>query len=157
QAELNLARIRECASNRGVRSDPIARSVKDLDVLLKSSGPVKVRPVENIESLGPKLDALHFRHRNVFHNRKIEVLQAGANDGIAPQVAVKPGLRQSEGAWIEVEVGSSQFRAGGDTWTAPGNACHRVPAEARKQIRAVCDLRSTGSVARTIKPAVDRN
>ena len=63
QAELDLPRIRERASNRGVGSDPITRGAKELDTLLKSSGAVKIRTVEQVERLGPKLNALHFRNR----------------------------------------------------------------------------------------------
>src|SRR5213592_2424709 len=79
QAELDLARLGEGASNRGGRSDPRGRSVKEPDTLLKSSRPVKIRTVEQVESLGPKLDALRFLERDVFHERKIEVRQAGAD------------------------------------------------------------------------------
>src|SRR5207249_8495360 len=65
------------------------------------------------------------------------------------------GFRQSKGAGIKVEVGSSERRTGRDTWTAFRDAFHRVVAETREQIGAIRDLGSTGSVARTIKPAQD--
>ena len=84
QAKLDLARIRERASNRGGRSDPRTRSIKEPDTFLQRSRPVEIRMVGQVERLGPKLDALGFPERNVFHNRKIEVRQAGADDRVAP-------------------------------------------------------------------------
>ena len=95
QAELNLARIREGASDRGGRNHARTRSVKEPDTLLKSSGPVKIRMVEQVERLGPKLDALGFLERDVFHERKIEVRQAGADnrrDGTPTSIRVNENL-----------------------------------------------------------------
>src|SRR2546425_519665 len=155
QAELDLARICESASNCGARSDARARRVKESDTLRKRSGPGKIRAVEQIESLRTKLEAFAFRQRDVFHDRKIEVCQAGSNDGVAPQVAIKSCFRQFKGAGIEVEIGSSQLRSGGDAWTALGDAFHGVVAKARKQIRSIGNLGSACSVARTIKPGQD--
>ena len=119
QAKLDLPRIRERASNRGGRNNARSRSVKEPDTLLKSSGPVEIRMVGEVERLGPKLDALGFPERDVFHKRKIEVCQAGADDSVASEIAVKSGIRQTKSAGIEVEVGSSQFRAGRDTLGQP--------------------------------------
>src|SRR5437899_283844 len=112
QAELDLPRICERAPNRGGRSDPFTRRGKEPDTLRKGSGPVKIRPVEQVESLRAKLDALHFRNPDVFHNRKIEVLQARTADGVASEIAIETGLRQHKGAGIKVEIRCSQLRAG---------------------------------------------
>src|SRR2546427_12376484 len=89
QAELDLPRRREGASNGGGRSDARARRVKELEALLKRSWPVKIRPVDHVERLGPKLKALRFLQQEVFYNRKIEVRQSRADNGVAPQVAVE--------------------------------------------------------------------
>src|SRR5881397_1576792 len=113
--------------------------------------------VEQVERLGPKLDALRLLERDVFHKRKIEVRQAGADNSVAPQVAVKSGIRKTKGAGIEVEVGGPQFRTGGNTWTAFRDAFHRVLAEAWKQIRTIPYLPPASSIARTIEPGVDGN
>src|SRR5262249_48918881 len=140
QAELDLPRIGERASNCGVSDDPPAQNVKELDTLLKSSRSVKVRVVEQIERLGTELDALVFQERDVFHKRKIEVRQARADHRIAPQVAIGSGFRQSKRTRIEVHFGSSQLRARGNAWAALGNTFDRVVAKARKQIRTICYL-----------------
>ncbi len=157
QAKLDLARIRERASNRGGRNDPRTQSVKEPDTLRKRSGSVKIRMVEQVERLGPKLDAFGFHEWDVFHKRKVEVHQSRADDGVAPEVAIESRLRQSKGAGIEVEVGSSQSRTGGNTCAALRDAFHRIVAEARKQVRAIRYLPSAGSIARTIEPGQDAN
>src|SRR5438046_705043 len=92
QAELDLARIGDSASNCGVRRDPLTQRGKELDTLLKSSRPVKVRVVEQVERLSAELDALVFQERDVFHKGIIEVRQARADDAIAPQVAISSGF-----------------------------------------------------------------
>ncbi len=113
--------------------------------------------VGQVERLGPKLDALGFPERDVFHKRKIEVCQAGADDSVASEIAVKSGIRQTKSAGIEVEVGSPQFRAGGYTQTAFRDAFHWILAESWKQVRAIPNLSPASSIARTIKPGVDGN
>src|SRR5262245_41604323 len=106
--------------------------------------------VGQVERLGPKLNALGFPERDVFHKGKIEVGQAGTNDGVAPQVAIESRIRQSKRAGVEVEVRSPQFCALCNTRTTFRDTFHRIGAKARKQIRTIPYLPAAGSVARTI-------
>src|SRR5439155_19166006 len=134
QTELDLPRIRKCASNAGGRSDPFTRRREELDGLRDGTGPVEIRVVKHVECFGTKLHALVLEERNVLHHGKIEVSESRPDDGIPPQIPVKSSLRQTKRARIEVEIRSPQFRSGGNARTTFRNACYRIVAEARKQI-----------------------
>ena len=82
QCELN--HTRPCAG----RSDS-TESGRDCDVTI---GVRKVRDVENIEELRPKLRANRFRDRNKFNDREIHVLLARPAKYVSPRIA-EPGRR----------------------------------------------------------------
>lgn len=73
----------------------------------KAIGKVKIRRVEEIEGLDPKLQALRFIEPEVSRRRQIKVLHTWANHNVASAIPKSPERRRYERRRIKEPIDSS--------------------------------------------------
>src|SRR5262249_51244813 len=86
----------------------LAEDLAESGVVDNASHQVEVRMIECVEELGAKLQAHGFVDPDIARQNDIGIDQAGSNDGVAADIAERPGSRRQEGIGVEESAGALQ-------------------------------------------------